>query len=53
MRLVERHFPRHHFQLADALIGATAIEQRLLLATGNSTHFKAIKELNLQTFVVH
>ena len=35
----------------DALIAATAVENKLALATGNQKHFKPVRELNL--FVFH
>lgn len=34
----------------DALIAATAVENRLPLATGNGKHFKVVKELDLKVF---
>lgn len=34
----------------DAIIAATAIENDLLLCSGNSKHFKQIKDLKLKTF---
>ncbi len=36
--------------MADALIAATAVENREPLLTGNQRHFKPIKELDLRTF---
>jgi hypothetical protein len=50
VRLVERHFLSHHLQLADALIAASALENKLTLATGNVKHFKAISGLKLRQF---
>ncbi len=41
----------HGVRLADALIGATAIEHRLLLFTANIKHFAAIEGLTIETFV--
>lgn len=35
---------------ADALIAATAVENNLELATSNTRHFRAVKELQLRTF---
>lgn len=38
-------------RLADALIGATALEHRLSLLTANTKHFGAVKDLQVQSFV--
>mgnify|MGYP000553132544 CR=1 FL=1 len=35
---------------ADALIAATAVENNLELRTGNTRHFRAVKDLRLKTF---
>ncbi|MBC8323291.1 MAG: type II toxin-antitoxin system VapC family toxin [Candidatus Marinimicrobia bacterium] len=37
----------HHIGLADALIGATAIEADLTLATLNKKHFPMLKKINV------
>ncbi len=50
MFYVEHHFLSNSMQLADALIGATAIEYGLLLLTGNTKHYKVIKEVELKKF---
>jgi predicted nucleic acid-binding protein len=34
----------------DAIVAATAVENNLILASGNLQHFKAIKELELKVF---
>lgn len=34
----------------DALVAATAVENNLVLTTGNKKHFKAIRDLNLNIF---
>ncbi len=34
----------------DAIIAATAVENSLPLATGNSKHFRSVKELDLKVF---
>jgi predicted nucleic acid-binding protein len=35
---------------ADAIIAATAVENNLILASSNTKHLKAIKELNFKSF---
>ena len=37
-------------RLADALIGATAIERSLPLATANDKHYRAIEDLVIERF---
>jgi predicted nucleic acid-binding protein len=41
----------HGMRLADALIGATAIEHGLTLITANAKHFGAISGLNIEAFL--
>ena len=41
----------HSMRLADALIGATALEHDLTLLTANTKHFGAIEGLQVETFV--
>jgi predicted nucleic acid-binding protein len=50
MFLVEQYFHSHSLRLADALIGATAIEHGQSLLTANVRHYRVIKELRLQAF---
>lgn len=50
MFAVEQHFLSHSLQLADALIGATAIAHGLPLLTGNDKHYKIMKEIQLKKF---
>ena len=50
MFAVEQHFLSHSMQLADALIGATAISFGLPLLTGNDKHYKIMKEIQLKKF---
>jgi predicted nucleic acid-binding protein len=50
VELVERHCLRDHLQMADALIAATALDHKLVLATGNIRHFKGVKGLPLHPF---
>ena len=51
MFYVEQHFLSHSLQLADALIGATAVTNGLPLLTANEKHYRAIKELRIQKFI--
>jgi len=50
MFLVEQHYLSHSLQLADALIGATAIHYGLPLVTANDKHYKIIKGLKIRKF---
>ena len=50
MFLVEQHYLSHSLQLADALIGATAISYGLPFLTGNDKHYKILKELEIKKF---
>ena len=40
----------HSTRLADALIGATALEHDLTLLTANTKHFGAVKDLQVESF---
>ena len=51
MFYVEQHFLSHSIQLADALIGATAIAYGFPLLTGNDKHYKVMKDLEIKKFV--
>lgn len=51
MFYVEQHFLSHSMQLADALIGATAIAYGLPILTGNDKHYKVMKNLQIKKFV--
>ena len=51
MFYVEQHYLSHSVQLADALIGATAVSHGVTLLTGNEKHYKCIRELELGKFV--
>lgn len=50
MFAVEQHFLSHSLQLADALIGATAVVHGIPLLTGNDKHYKIMKEIQIKRF---
>lgn len=50
MFYIERHYLSHTIQIADALIGATAVAYAMPLLTGNDKHYKIIKEINIKPF---
>jgi len=50
MFFVEQHYLSHSIQLADALIGATAISHGLPVLTGNDKHYKIIKDIQIKKF---
>jgi len=50
MFYVEQHYLSHSLQLADALIAATAVAYGSPLLTGNSKHYKILKEMDLLIF---
>lgn len=50
MFYVEQHYLSHSMQIADALIGATAVSCGLDLLTGNEKHYKVVKEISLKKF---
>nr|MBC8362523.1 type II toxin-antitoxin system VapC family toxin [Candidatus Desulfatibia profunda] len=50
MFFVEQHYLSHSIQLADSLIGATAIAYGLPILTGNDKHYKILKNLKLKKF---
>ena len=50
MFYVEQHYLSHSVELADALIGATAVSHGLSLLTGNDKHYKVVKEIKLSKF---
>lgn len=50
MFYVEQHYLSNSVQLADALIGATAVTYGLSLLTGNDKHYKIIKEVDVEIF---
>ena len=50
MFFVEQHYLSHSIQLADALLGATAITYGLPILTGNDKHYKILKDLQIKKF---
>ena len=50
MFYVEQHFLGHSLQLADALIGATAVVYGLPIYTCNDKHYKIIKDIQVKRF---
>lgn len=50
MFYVEHHFLSHSLQLADALIGATAIAHELPILTGNDKHYRVMGGLEIELF---
>ena len=50
MFYIEQHYLSHSMQLADALIGATAVSHGISLLTGNAKHYKILKEIEISRF---
>jgi len=50
MFLVEEHYLSNSLVLADALIASTAVSNGVTLLTGNTKHYKVIKNLELEGF---
>jgi len=50
MFYVEQHYLSHSLQLADALIGATAVTCGQPLLTANDKHYKIIKGMEIKKF---
>ena len=50
MFAVEQHFLSHSIELADALIGSTAIAHGLPLLTGNDKQYKIMKGVQIKKF---
>jgi len=51
MFYVEQHFLSHSMQLADALIGTTAIAYGFPILTGNDKHYNVLKDLEIKKFM--
>jgi len=47
---VEEYTLTHAVRAGDAIIAATAVENSMTICTGNTKHFKPIKELDIKTF---
>lgn len=47
---VEQYYLSNSMQLADALIGATAVEHGLQLMTANIKHYKMLQDISLKAF---
>ncbi len=50
MFFVEQHYLSHSIQLADALIGATAVAYGLPILTSNDKHYKVLKDIQIKNF---
>ena len=50
MFFIEQHYLSHSIQLADALIGATAIAYGKTILTANDKHYKMIKDIQIKKF---
>ena len=50
MFFIEQYTLSHSIELADALIGASAIITKILLITGNDKHYKHLPGLEIQKF---
>jgi len=50
MFFIERHYLSHPLEIADALIGATAVVNALPLITGNAKHYSVIKDIDIKIF---
>ena len=52
MEYVENYALSNSMELADALIAATAVENRKTLCTANGKHYKCVSDLQLNVFKV-
>ena len=50
MFYIEQHYLSHSMQLADAMIGATAVTHGIPILTGNDKHYKNVNEIKIQRF---
>ena len=51
MFFIEKYSLSHSMELADALIGATAIIKQVPLITGNEKHYRHLPEIKIKKFV--
>ena len=52
MFFVEQYVLSHSMELADTLIGATAISKQMVLFTGNEKHYKHLPEIQIKKFEI-
>ncbi len=52
MFYVEQYALSHSMELADALIGASAVIKQFTLITGNEKHYKHLPEIRIQKFQI-
>ncbi|WP_446008254.1 PIN domain-containing protein [Candidatus Electrothrix sp.] len=52
MFYVEQYALSHSIELADALIGASAVIRQLPLITGNDKHYKHLSDIEIQKFLI-
>ena len=52
MFYVEQYALSHSMELADALIGASAVIKQIPLITGNEKHYKHLPEIEIQKFQI-
>ena len=50
MFYVEQHYLSHSLQLADALVGATAVAYGLPILTGNDKNYRIVKDIQITKF---
>ena len=50
MFYVEQHFLSHSLEIADALIGATAVSSGMPIITGNYKHYRVMKDVEVKRF---
>ena len=50
MFLIEQHYLGNSLVVADALIASTAVSNGIKLLTGNTKHYKVIKNIELERF---